>query len=92
MKSTRRSLGLTQEKLAEKIDSATTYIAMIELEKKFPSVAMLEKIASALEIDTPQLFSMPSASAESVRKLHKEILRDFEYIIATKLTKLGEID
>jgi transcriptional regulator with XRE-family HTH domain len=32
---------------------------MIELEKKFPSPEMLEKLAAALEIDPPELFAMP---------------------------------
>ncbi|MDR0561540.1 MAG: helix-turn-helix domain-containing protein [Spirochaetaceae bacterium] len=40
-------MGFSQAKLAEKANTATTYIAMIELEKKFPSVEMLERIAGA---------------------------------------------
>jgi transcriptional regulator with XRE-family HTH domain len=58
MKEKRHALDLSQARLAEKINTAPTYIAMIELEKKFPSVDMLEKIAAALEIDAPELFSV----------------------------------
>jgi transcriptional regulator with XRE-family HTH domain len=90
IKSRRRSLGLTQEKLAERAHTATTYIAMIELEKKFPSVEMLEKIAAALEIDTPQLFSMPAVSAESLKQLKKTVLEDFDKIIALRLKEIDE--
>jgi len=40
MRERRHTLGLSQAKLAEKVNTAPTYIAMIELEKKFPSVEM----------------------------------------------------
>jgi transcriptional regulator with XRE-family HTH domain len=83
MKENRRKLGLSQAKLAEKADLSTQYIAMIELKRKFPSPETLEQIAKALEIDTPELFSMPPSLARTLKKLHKEILIDLEH-------KLGE--
>ena len=52
MKINRKILGLSQAKLAEQLNAATNYISMIESEKKFPSLPMLEKIAGALHIDT----------------------------------------
>jgi transcriptional regulator with XRE-family HTH domain len=54
----RNNCGLSQSKLAERVDTATNYIAAIEAGRRFPSVKMLEKIAFALKIDTPELFSM----------------------------------
>ena len=54
----RHACGLSQSKLAERVDTATNYISAIEAGRRFPSVEMLEKIASALDIDTPELFSM----------------------------------
>ena len=42
--------------MAERVDTATNYISAIEAGRRFPSVEMLEKIALALEIDTPELF------------------------------------
>jgi len=88
MREKRRTLGLTQDKLAEKVNTAPTYIAMIELEKKFPSVEMLERIAAALMLDTPELFSVESLPKYSLNKLHKEILRDMEEVIAKRLREL----
>ena len=85
MKKQRRKLGLTQAKLAEMIDTAPTYIAMIELEKKWPSDTMLTKIASALSIDTPQLFSMTSFPEDSIKRLHKSVLTEFQKVISKKL-------
>ncbi|MCL2720429.1 MAG: helix-turn-helix domain-containing protein [Treponema sp.] len=88
MKKRRNSLGLSQAKLAEKMNTATTYIAMIELEKKFPSVEMLERLAEALEFDTTDLFSVKPLPGDSIKKLHKSVLLDFEKIISKKLKEL----
>jgi len=85
MKEQRRKLGYTQAKLAEIVDTAPTYIAMIELEKKWPSDKMLTKIASALSIDTPQLFSMTSYPENSIKRLHKSVLTEFQKVISKKL-------
>ena len=88
MKERRHTLGLSQAKLAEKVNTAPTYIAMIELEKKFPSVEMMERIAEALTIDTIELFSIKPLPEDSLKKLHKSVLLDFEKIIAKKLKEL----
>jgi len=88
MKKKRSTLGLSQAKLAEKINTAPTYIAMIELEKKFPSVEMLERIASALLMDTIELFSVKPLPENSLKKLHKSVLLDFEKVIEKKLREL----
>jgi transcriptional regulator with XRE-family HTH domain len=88
MKEKRRILGFSQAKLAEKVSTAPTYIAMIELEKKFPSVEMLERIAEALSMDTTELFSVQSLPADSVRNLHKSILTEFQKVVERKLKEL----
>ena len=88
MKKKRRILGFSQEKLAEKVNTAPTYIAMIELEKKFPSVEMLERIAKALRMDTIELFSVQSLPAESIRILQKSVLQEFNEIVEKKLKEL----
>ena len=88
MKKRRNMLGFSQAMLAEKANTAPTYIAMIELEKKFPSVEMLERIAKALEIDTTELFSIKPLPEDSLQKLHKSVLLDFEKIITKKLKEL----
>ena len=88
MKKRRHTLGFSQAMLAEKANTAPTYIAMIELEKKFPSVEMLERIAAALAMDTTELFSIKPLSEDSLKKLHKSVLSDFEKIIAKKLKEL----
>ena len=54
----RNTCGISQAKLAERVDSATNYIAAIETGRRFPSVQMIEKIAVALKVDPPELFSI----------------------------------
>ena len=88
MKKKRQILGLSQAKLAEKVNTAPTYIAMIELEKKFPSVEMLERIAKALVMDTTELFSVKPLPEDAIKNLHKAVLRDFEQAISKRLKKL----
>jgi transcriptional regulator with XRE-family HTH domain len=87
MKFHRAKLGLSQEKLAENADTAANYIASIEAGRRFPSVEMLEKIAEALSIDTPELFSMESIQSDVINGLQKEIVEDISQIIADYMTK-----
>ena len=68
IKNYRNAFGLSQAKLAEKADTATNYISAIEAGRRFPSVEMLEKIATALGKDTPELFSMKPEQIETAKK------------------------
>ena len=52
----RKIAHLTQEQLAERVETSTNYIGTIETGKKFPSPQMIERIAEALHIESPQLF------------------------------------
>jgi transcriptional regulator with XRE-family HTH domain len=83
----RRFLGLSQAKLAESAGIATTYIAMIELEKKFPSVGVMERIAAALQIDPTELFSKTCFPAEAVVQLQTSVLSDFEQVVKNHIAK-----
>ena len=54
--------------MAEKVGTSTQYIGQIEQNKKFPSPEMLERIAEALEVDSPQLFSMETISQDALQQ------------------------
>ena len=82
MKEKRRILGISQAALAERISTSTHYIAMIELGRKTPSLLMLERIAAALEIDPPELFSIHKIPDVSLKKLQKAVLLDLEIAVA----------
>jgi transcriptional regulator with XRE-family HTH domain len=82
MRERRRILGITQAQLAERVNTSTHYIGQIELENKFPTPEMLERIATALEIDSPQLFSMESFPAEVIKQFQEGLLSGIEIAIA----------
>jgi transcriptional regulator with XRE-family HTH domain len=82
MKSRRRILGISQAQLAERVGTSTHYIGQIELENKFPCPEMLEQIASALEIDSPQLFSMDSFSDKAIKRFQEGVVADLGIVIA----------
>jgi transcriptional regulator with XRE-family HTH domain len=87
IKTYRNTLGLSQSKLADKVDTATNYIASIEAGRRFPSAEMLERIAIALCIDSPELFSMKPLQNETIEKLHKDILLNIEKTISNQLAE-----
>jgi transcriptional regulator with XRE-family HTH domain len=86
MKEKRRILGITQVQLAEKVKTSTHYIGQIELGKKFPTPEMLERIAAALEIDSPQLFSMASFPVEAIRQFQEGLLTDVETAVVSAIS------
>jgi len=76
MKAYRNALGMPQSKLAEKVDTSTHYIGMIETKKNFPSPEMLERIAAALGIDTIDLFSVEENMPQTIKNHRKAALED----------------
>lgn len=86
IKTYRNELGLSQAKLADKVDTATNYIAMIEGEKRFPTDTMLERIAAALEKDPPDLFAITPIQ----QQWQDEILAELEKMIQEKRKALGK--
>lgn len=75
-------LNITQEQLAERAKSSTTYIGTIEIGQKFPSPQMIERIANALNVDSLKLFQ-PSSSLSNgdpidVYDLKKTLMENIE--------------
>jgi len=56
MKKYRKKKQYSQMKLAEMLNTSTSYIGEIEINRKIPSLDMVEKIANALEIEPFRLF------------------------------------
>ena len=86
----RNALGISQGKLAEKVSTSSHYISQIEQKNKFPSPEMLERIATALEIDSPQLFSMASFTEEALKRFQKGIQADLETALQEALSQSVE--
>jgi len=93
MKEQRRILGISQAALVERINTSTNYIAMIELERKVPSLSMIERIAEALQIDPPELFSAKAVPSTSLRNLQKSVLQDIEKAVGNViLERINEVE
>ena len=93
IKEQRRILGISQAVLAERVNTSTNYIAMIELERKAPSLSMIERIAGALQIDPPELFSSKTVSSTSLRNLQKSVLQDIEKAVGNViLERINEVE
>jgi transcriptional regulator with XRE-family HTH domain len=51
----RKEKGISQEKLADACDTATSYIGLMEIYKNVPKLSTIERIAKALDVD-PLIF------------------------------------
>jgi len=56
MKKYRKKSKISQMKLAEMLNTSTSYIGEIEINNKSPSLEMVERIAKALNIEPFRLF------------------------------------
>lgn len=52
----RKSLGYSQEELAEKINISRTHMGHIEQGRKSPSLKVMEKLAKALKVQVKDIF------------------------------------
>ena len=55
IKRIRKEKGISQEKLAESCNTATSYIGLMEIYKNVPKLSTIERIANALDVD-PLIF------------------------------------
>ncbi|MHB1459426.1 MAG: helix-turn-helix domain-containing protein [Armatimonadota bacterium] len=58
LRACRKSLGLTQEQLAEVSGLSTNYIARLEIGMSTPSFATLMKLSNALQVSASDLLAM----------------------------------
>ena len=87
----RKSLGISQLVLAEKVGTSNHYIGQIEQCKKFPSSEMLERIATALEMDSPELFSTQVFTEEAIKCVQEQIQADLDEVSITIKKRVTEI-
>jgi transcriptional regulator with XRE-family HTH domain len=78
---------LSQAKLAEKANITTQYIAMIEVSRKFPTPEMLDRLATALDIETYQLFVVKPTSEDSMERLHDTLVTNLERVVSEAVDK-----
>ena len=71
LKRIRKEKKLTQAMLAEMCGTDTSYISQIEIKRRFPSVALIERISTALDIEPYILFLGKEKDSVSQKKVRK---------------------
>jgi transcriptional regulator with XRE-family HTH domain len=77
--------------LAEKADTSPHYIAQIEQRKKFPSSEMLERIAKALDFDSPELFANKTFRDDVINRVQECVNSDLEAVTHTVFFFFSEL-
>jgi transcriptional regulator with XRE-family HTH domain len=90
MKLHRKKLGLSQAKLAKLIDVSDNHIALIETGRRFPSISTLEQLASAMNIDILELFSIKTIELSKKKEVKNSILADIDQILSLRLLDEGK--
>jgi len=86
LKDFRKTQKISQSKLAELCESSQAYIAEIEVGKKFPSPEMIERIASALNIESYCLFQNKAITdVRTLTPLQRQEIVNKIYEVASKV-------
>lgn len=76
MKKARKTLGMSQLKLAEACGVSTSFIGEIEIGRKFPSATTLDKIVDALKLKPHELFYEEGEPPPEKHKLYSDLYRE----------------
>ena len=93
VKSIRETRGLTQEKLAEKVDMNPVYLSNIERGRENPTLNLLMGISTALEVEMWELFDFkhetnPKALRDMLKKLTNELEDEEKLKTAVRLLRV----
>jgi transcriptional regulator with XRE-family HTH domain len=66
LKEFRKKEGISQMKLAEYCNTSSGYIGEIEIGRKFPSIEMIEKIASVLGVEPYHFFKKQTDNSDNI--------------------------
>lgn len=81
MKARRKELNISQADLAEKIGTSPNYISKIEVEKQFPSVQMIEQLATALSCDSVDLFSIEKIKEDNLNSIQDSLCQEINLLV-----------
>jgi transcriptional regulator with XRE-family HTH domain len=87
LKEKRRKRGFTQAQLAEKVDVSTHHIGMIELSRNYPTLELVERLATALDIEIYELFVETRSPNKELEQLRQEIRGDMKQLFDEFLEK-----
>jgi transcriptional regulator with XRE-family HTH domain len=87
LKAKRKSCGLTQAQLAEKVGVSTHHIAMIEIARHYPTMELVERIANTLDIEIYELFMVKPLPEDAMERLHNMLVYNIEKVVADAIEK-----
>lgn len=88
IKRIRKEKGISQEKLAEKCETTTSYIGLMEIYKNIPKLSTIERIAKALDVEPQLLFQkqiLPDEKQKEFESIKKEIIQTLDIEITKAL-------
>ena len=68
----RHALGMTQREVASRLGVKPAHVAYLETDRRRPSLGLLAKIASLLELDKERLFNLAHPEARGLLGLRRE--------------------
>ena len=87
LKKNRQNKGLSQAKLAEKVNVSTHHIAMIEIAQNYPAMELVERIANALDIEIYKLFINHLSPHEEMERLYQTVAKNIEKLVNEAVEK-----
>jgi len=87
LKAKRQKRGLTQAQLAEKVGVSTHHIAMIEIARHYPTLELVERIATTLDIEIYELFIVKPSPENAMQQLHDTLALNIERIVTESIEK-----
>jgi transcriptional regulator with XRE-family HTH domain len=84
----RQRKGLSQAKLAEKMDISTNYLSDIETKRGWVSPFSLVKMANALEIEVYELFQPEKTASKEEKTAINKYLNDFSTSLRVSFDKV----
>ena len=88
LKKNRQICGLSQAKLAEKVNVSTHHIAMIEIGRNYPAMELVERIANVLDIEIYELFIAPISAPVEVERLYQTVAKNIEQLVSNAIEKV----
>ena len=87
IKKYRQKLGITQSELAELAGISPNFMGMIEQKRKFAAPEVLDRIATALKVETSELFVDKFTSPEEVERVYQKIGKNIDQLIRESIEK-----
>jgi transcriptional regulator with XRE-family HTH domain len=88
IKRIRKEKGISQEKLAEACNTATSYIGLMEIYRNIPKLSTIERIAQALDVSPLSLFQDINRLSEDHRAELREKKRRFLAVVEKEFDKI----